>query len=133
MLRAHRNEQGHGDHAEHILLQKARSSGIVVERAILVVTLEPCTQRGLGKVACARRVVASGIPEVWFGALDPNPEMPIRGEEILRFAGVRVERFPDHLIREVRTQSRPFIDQFAPVYRASQVTTLPSAQAQPVG
>jgi pyrimidine deaminase RibD-like protein len=127
VLRAHRNETCSGlnvcgrggDHAERILLQKASALGISVSDKILVVTLEPCSRRGnRDKIPCAQRVVASGIREVWFGALDPDPGQLGKGEEILRFNDVRVERFPDDLVQAIRLQSWAFISQFAALYRA---------------
>ena len=127
LIRAHRNESCSaindcgrgGDHAERILLQKSAAHRLDVRDKILIVTLEPCSRRGnREKIPCAHRVVASGIREVWFGALDPDPIQRGVGEEILRFNGVRVERFPDDLVQVIRLQSRGFIDQFADLYRA---------------
>jgi pyrimidine deaminase RibD-like protein len=120
LARAHRNERGNGDHAERILLQKAFEAQIDLAPTTLIVTLEPCSSRseGKGKIPCADRVITSGIREVWIGTLDPDPRMRGLGEEMLRFAGIRVERFPDDLTTQVRAQSVGFIAQFAAHYRA---------------
>lgn len=128
VLRAHRNEIAScnpeglgGDHAERVLLHKAHDAKLELQSLILVVTLEPCTHRGPEKTACALRVALSGIPEVWFGSLDPDPRIRGAGEEILRRRGLRVERFPHDLVETIRHQSAPFVNQFRQHY---EMTTL---------
>ena len=131
VARAHRNEIAQcnphgagGDHAERILLFKAEQLSLPVAELILVVTLEPCTWRPRGtKVPCAQRVRLSGIRELWFGTLDPDPAIRGVGEETLRRSGITVERFPNDLIHIVRKQSATFVEQFAPYYQQGERRT----------
>jgi pyrimidine deaminase RibD-like protein/SAM-dependent methyltransferase len=111
IARSHRGETGKGDHAEFILLTKASETGYDLSKAVLFVTLEPCTGRGPGKRPCAERIVESGISRVHFGMLDPNPQICGRGETLLRFHGLDVERFPSNLIREIEELNSQFIDE----------------------
>lgn len=106
---AHRGETGSGRHAEFIVLLKAAEAHAVFKDAELFVTLEPCTARGPGKIACAQRIKDSGIRRVHIGMLDPNPQILGRGETQLRWAGVDVERFPSEMIRELDELNAEFI------------------------
>ena len=55
----------------------------------IYVTLEPCAHHGKTP-PCANLIVATGIPEVVVGALDPNPLVAGKGIEIMNDAGVKV-------------------------------------------
>ncbi|MCP3959732.1 MAG: methyltransferase domain-containing protein [bacterium] len=112
LVTAYRGERGTGDHAEFLLLEKAKERGIDPFGCILVVTLEPCTTRGPGKVPCATRIRESGIERVFIGMLDPNPPILGRGETILRWADIAVERFPGFLIKEIERDNARFIQRF---------------------
>jgi len=94
--RAHRGESGQGDHAEFLLLTKAKQKGVALKDASIFVTLEPCTARGPGKIPCTERILESGISTVYIGMLDPNPQICGRGETLLRYR-ITVERFPGDL------------------------------------
>src|SRR5271157_6140672 len=99
--RTHRGMEGHGDHAEFLLLKKARAAGQNLSNATLFVTLEPCAApRGRGKLACAEHILQSGIGTVYIGMLDPNPQICGRGETLLRYS-TTVERFPAKLVRQI--------------------------------
>jgi pyrimidine deaminase RibD-like protein len=54
------------------------------------VTLEPCSFTGRTP-SCALALIASGIPRVWVGTLDPDPRNSGRGIRLLQDAGVVVE------------------------------------------
>ncbi len=110
---AYRGGTGLGRHAEFIALSKIAEAQVDLSDAELFVTLEPCTARGPGKTACAQRIVESGIRRVHIGMLDPNPQIIGRGETILRWKGIDVERFPSVLIREIEELN----DEFVKVHR----------------
>lgn len=91
---AFRGETGEGDHAEFVLLQKKSIDVTRFVGATIYTTLEPCTVRGLGKTACARRLADARVAKVVIGMIDPNPTIRGGGVEILRDAGVEVELYP---------------------------------------
>lgn len=90
MFQAWRGQFGRGDHAEFILTQKIRESGVDPSGLMLYSTLEPCSKRGPGKVSCAERIVESGISNVFIGIIDPNPEMSGAGVSYLQMNDVNV-------------------------------------------
>ncbi len=55
----------------------------------LFVTLEPCAHEGRTP-SCARALTGSGLKEVIFGVIDPNPLVRGKGAAILREAGIDV-------------------------------------------
>lgn len=89
---AFRGEIKPGDHAEYTLLKK-KLRGPPPKGSHLFVTLEPCSQRGRGKISCADHVISAGIRRVTIGALDPNPQIYARGQQRLMEAGVEVDFF----------------------------------------
>jgi diaminohydroxyphosphoribosylaminopyrimidine deaminase/5-amino-6-(5-phosphoribosylamino)uracil reductase len=104
---AHRGHYGSGDHGEFSLLEK---SGAKIQRqSTLYVTLEPCTRRGDGKIPCADRVAASGIPHVGIGIHDPNPDIEGEGEKRLKREGVRVDFFDADLAQKIRDYNADFV------------------------
>jgi pyrimidine deaminase RibD-like protein/SAM-dependent methyltransferase len=107
--RAHRGMSGHGDHAEFLLLEKAKEKNQDLKEATLLVTLEPCTARGPGKTPCVDHILKSGVQDVYIGMLDPNPQICGRGETKLRYS-VRVERFPDELVKEIQRVNKEFVE-----------------------
>ena len=74
-------------HAEVECLGNFRGS---LKRAILYVTLEPCSTRGRTP-PCTEALIAAGVRAVVIGAIDPNPEHAGRAMEILRAAGIEVQ------------------------------------------
>jgi len=109
VAKAHRGEEGHGDHAERIAFSKAEAADFTdFSTATLFTTLEPCTRRGADKKPCSERIVMAGIQNVYIGALDPNPDIVGHGEIYLREKIGNVERFPSDLERRIRTISRNF-------------------------
>ena len=108
LLTAYRGEGGEGHHCEFSLLTKAAQKDIDLSETILFVTLEPCTQRGEGKISCAQRIVDVKIPKVYMGSLDPYDPFRGKGEFYLRDHGVEVERYPDYLIRVISTMNKEF-------------------------
>jgi diaminohydroxyphosphoribosylaminopyrimidine deaminase / 5-amino-6-(5-phosphoribosylamino)uracil reductase len=77
-------------HAEVRALDAARKSGVPASRwDALIITLEPCTSRG--KTApCVEAVLASGVPRVIVGEVDPDPRHRGSGLSALREAGIDV-------------------------------------------
>src|SRR6202012_550823 len=57
----------------------------------LYTTLEPCTERGPGKTACADWLIQHKVARVVVGITDPNSVVAGRGMERLRAAGVVVD------------------------------------------
>lgn len=110
LVTAHRGESGPGDHAEEILFRKAAEQAIDTKGTVMFVTLEPCTERGPGKQSCAERIRQSGVSRIYLGMLDPNPQICGRGETMLRWSNLGVERFPNELIAKIGTLNREFVD-----------------------
>ncbi len=74
-------------HAEIECLKRFRRA--VPKRAVLYVTLEPCSSVGRTG-ACTDAIVRSGVKTVVIGTTDPNPRHRGRGLEILQSAGIEV-------------------------------------------
>lgn len=106
---AFRGQFGRGDHAEFLLLEKAKEAGFDLSGLTLYTTLEPCTSRGHRKKPCATRVCESGIRTVVIGMVDPNPQM--RGLGILRLqsSGIDVHLAPSKYFREIEANNKRFI------------------------
>ena len=56
------------------------------------VSLEPCSYEGKTP-SCAKRLSELPVSKVWYGVLDPNPLVNGKGIEILKSAGISVEKF----------------------------------------
>jgi diaminohydroxyphosphoribosylaminopyrimidine deaminase/5-amino-6-(5-phosphoribosylamino)uracil reductase len=85
-----------GPHAEIVALGRAAQTAVsATEWDLLVVTLEPCSSRGKTG-PCVDAILASGIPRVVVGALDPDPRHRGVGLEKLRDAGVEVYLMEGH-------------------------------------
>lgn len=115
ILDCYRGETGKGNHCEYGLLKKASEKNINIKDTVLFVTLEPCTSRGRGKTPCAKRIVDSGIGEVYIGTLDPNPVITGKGELFLR-DHITVNRYPHSLIEELKELNKEFFDNYKDAY-----------------
>ncbi len=73
-------------HAEVEALSKAPAN---LKRAVMYVTLEPCTHFGRTP-PCVDAVVRSGIKNVVIGTKDPNPRVSGEGIRRLKAAGIKV-------------------------------------------
>jgi diaminohydroxyphosphoribosylaminopyrimidine deaminase/5-amino-6-(5-phosphoribosylamino)uracil reductase len=76
------------EHAEIIALKNAGESA---KSAELHVTLEPCCHYGRTP-PCVDAIISSGIKKVYYGYLDPNPEVLGKGIAKLKNAGIEVEK-----------------------------------------
>lgn len=74
----------------HAEIEALKSLQNKAENATLYVTLEPCCH--FGKTPpCTDQIIQSGIREVYFGLLDPNPIVAGKGVKELENAGIRCE------------------------------------------
>lgn len=78
-----------GPHAEVNALA-ALTDSILPDESTLYVNLEPCSHTGKTP-PCADRIIASGIPEVVVGNVDPNPLVAGKGIKKLLAAGIKVK------------------------------------------
>ena len=99
-------------HAEPKALQIA---GEAAQGATLYVTLEPCNHFGRTP-PCTQAIIKAGIKRVVYGALDPNPKVSGHGNEVLRKAGIEVEKishpYAQALIQpftKLITQKKPYV------------------------
>jgi len=111
LLQCHRGEAP-GAHAEYRLLETAREREIATRDCVLFATLEPCTQRGSGKIPCAQRIAAANLAAIYIGTLDPNPNITGRGELFLSYS-MEVGRFPSDLAQELMRMNEAFFAQHA--------------------
>ncbi|MFZ1221183.1 MAG: bifunctional diaminohydroxyphosphoribosylaminopyrimidine deaminase/5-amino-6-(5-phosphoribosylamino)uracil reductase RibD [Chthoniobacterales bacterium] len=86
VARGHHRRAG-GPHAEIECLRQFRKP--VPKRAILYVTLEPCSTEGRTG-ACTEAIVKAGVRQLVIGAIDPNPRHAGQGIDLLTGAGVQV-------------------------------------------
>jgi diaminohydroxyphosphoribosylaminopyrimidine deaminase/5-amino-6-(5-phosphoribosylamino)uracil reductase len=84
--------EGHHERAgeEHAELAALRGAGRRTSGSTLYVTLEPCNHTGRTP-PCTEAIIAAKVARVVIGCRDPNPNVPGRGVERLREAGLVVE------------------------------------------
>ncbi|RSX56942.1 bifunctional diaminohydroxyphosphoribosylaminopyrimidine deaminase/5-amino-6-(5-phosphoribosylamino)uracil reductase [Bifidobacterium samirii] len=80
-----------GWHAERAALESARSKGVSVRGATMVVTMEPCCHQGM-QPPCAQMLADAGLSRVVVGSADPNPLVSGGGIRLLEEAGIAVEQ-----------------------------------------
>lgn len=132
-----------GPHAEVYALRQAGERAVGAE---LFVTLEPCSTHGRTP-PCVERIIASGIKQVYWSVLDPNPKHAGRAEALLRSERIRVfkgicEDAGHDLLAPFAmrtTQKRPYVTlkcgmtldgKIADRYGKSQWITGPAARAE---
>ncbi len=79
-----------GAHAEVAALNVLDPQDPRLAHATAYVTLEPCNHHGRTP-PCSDRMVASGIPRVVVGAVDPDPRVAGSGIAHMRSAGIQVD------------------------------------------
>lgn len=116
---AYRNELGDGDHAESTAIKKLglKASSIRdldLREAILVTTMEPCTQRKhelweSEKVSCSDLIKHYQIKKVIIGMYDPNPLT--RKDECWLFpnSNMTVDHFPPDMSTEIKKLNADFL------------------------
>lgn len=96
-----------GPHAEVNAIRNVKPKDReFLSRSTIYVTLEPCAHYGKTP-PCANLIVATGIPEVVIGSLDPNPLVAGKGVKILEDAGIKVTS--GVLEKECRELNRSFM------------------------
>ena len=82
-----------GPHAEVFAINAVKDKSLL-SQSVLFVSLEPCDH--FGKTPpCTELIIASGIPKVVIGSVDPNPRVSGKGVARLREAGIEVKFAPD--------------------------------------
>jgi pyrimidine deaminase RibD-like protein len=113
MARAHRNEDGHGSHAEYLALMKLMAEGPIPEGLAVYTTLEPCVKRrSREKIPCARRLIDAKVARVLYGIIDPHKTVQSKGILQLRANQVPVESFPADIALEIEKLNADFIRTF---------------------
>lgn len=82
-----------GDHAEIAALKSICDSSQLVGGAIYV-TLEPCAHHGRTP-PCAEALAKTGLANVYFGVVDPNPLVSGKGKKLLEEASKNVVLLED--------------------------------------
>ena len=95
-----------GDHAEIAALKEV-SDPRVLEKAKMIVTLEPCAHEGRTP-SCAKHLSQLPLGEVIYGLQDPNPLVLGKGHEIIEKAGIPVRHY-GRLQEELKTLIEVFI------------------------
>lgn len=103
----YRGELNTGDHAEFTVLEK-KLQGIGLEDSVIYTTLEPCTNRGPGKISCAERIIKAGVKRVFIGDLDLDDRG--RGYQKLADSKIAVQLFDDDFVQEIRELNSFFIE-----------------------
>lgn len=109
---ASRGELRDGEHAEFTLLER-KCANLNLAGSTLFVTLEPCADgaRKFPKSACAKRIVAARIKQVWVGREDPYPTVATKGLTYLQNNGVEVNLFDADLQEAISLANAEFIAQ----------------------
>jgi pyrimidine deaminase RibD-like protein len=109
---AYRNQDGKGSHAEAIAIKQCRGEDL--EGAILVTTMEPCTEGDCRledvRLPCAALIAHYNIKGVVYGMLDPNKSIRGEGINFLRHVyKIPVIQFPDSLVKEIEDLNSGYI------------------------
>jgi diaminohydroxyphosphoribosylaminopyrimidine deaminase/5-amino-6-(5-phosphoribosylamino)uracil reductase len=91
------------DHAEIVALKQA---GEQARGATLYVTLEPCCHCGRTP-PCTQSIINSGVKEVHFSTIDPNPLVAGKGQAELEAAGIKT--YPGEYAVEATRMNEAFI------------------------
>lgn len=77
----------------HAEIYALRAAGDQARGADLYVTLEPCCHQGRTG-PCSEALIAAGVKRVFYGCLDPNPQVAGQGIARLQAAGIAVAPVP---------------------------------------
>lgn len=100
-----------GHHAEFGVLQGITDPALL-EDALVISTLEPCSARNHPKIPCARRLVEAKVSEVHIGIYDPNPVIYRQGWKILNDGGISLRDFPHDLRDEIASDNSAFLARY---------------------
>jgi pyrimidine deaminase RibD-like protein/NTP pyrophosphatase (non-canonical NTP hydrolase) len=113
LVKAYRNEDGKGSHAEYLALEKLKVMGQSAAGTTVYTTLEPCFHRkNKGKIACAKRLVEAEVARVVYGNIDPHKTVQSKGLLLLRTHQIPVDSFPSDLAAQIEVLNLPFINAF---------------------
>ena len=96
------------DHAEFTLLEKKLKDQPLAGCTVYT-TLEPCTERGEGKRACANRLLERKVARVVVGMVDPHWSIHHRGIDRLQERRVQVDWFPVLARERLEELNRDFV------------------------
>jgi len=100
------HEKFGGPHAEVNAIQDCKTLGVDPKRAVMYVTLEPCSHHA--KTApCTDAIIAAELAGVVVAAIDPSEHANGKGVEQLRNAGIQVQTGVCEM--EARLLNAPFI------------------------
>ena len=91
---------------EHAEITAIKRAGSKAKKAILYVTLEPCSSFGRTP-PCTEAIIKSGIKKVAIGMVDPNPRHRGKGLKILRNHNIKV--VSGILEKLIKRTNQPFI------------------------
>jgi diaminohydroxyphosphoribosylaminopyrimidine deaminase/5-amino-6-(5-phosphoribosylamino)uracil reductase len=130
--RGHTQQAG-GPHAEIVALRDAAARGASVERATVIVSLEPCSHHGRTP-PCCDALVAARVGRVVMAIEDPNPLVAGQGAARLRGAGIEVVSGPGaHAARELNIGFFSRMERGRPWLRLKAAVSLDGRTALPNG
>jgi pyrimidine deaminase RibD-like protein len=105
-----RGETGEGRHAEFCALKKINEDvdHVDLSGCTVYTTLEPCSERKLGKTACATRLINAKAARVVSGM--PDKDKDVYGFSLLLEAGIQIGLFPNDLMQELSALNKEWSD-----------------------
>jgi pyrimidine deaminase RibD-like protein len=105
-----RGETGEGRHAEFCALKKLNEDvdHVDLSGCTVYTTLEPCSERKSGKIACATRLINAKAVRVVSGM--PDKDKDVYGFSLLLEAGIHIGLFPNDLMQELSALNKEWSD-----------------------